>query len=114
MHSGEPIFHRDIRWPNIVQSYDNTAQWILIDWDDAATPPTRPAFHLDSATHAPEVFKADHGEEVDIWGIGKLILGAKTDIPDPLKQIGEWMSKPLPRPTALEALKKMKEYVSNF
>ena len=34
------IFHRDIRWANVVKSAKDRSRWILIDWDDAASPPT--------------------------------------------------------------------------
>ncbi|CAG8665089.1 2607_t:CDS:2, partial [Ambispora leptoticha] len=58
MHEAEtPIFHRDIRWPNIIQLHGS--QWILIDWEDASSMPTR----------APEVFKDDYKGEVDIWSV---------------------------------------------
>jgi hypothetical protein len=54
MHDGEkPIFHQDTRWPNIIKL--GSSRWILIDWNDADAPPTRPANHLRSDNHAPEV-----------------------------------------------------------
>jgi hypothetical protein len=74
MHA-EPqlIFHRDIRWPNVVKCADDPRKWILIDWDDAATPPTPAATHFDKRCHPPAVFKDNHGPEVDLWAVGRLI-----------------------------------------
>ncbi|CAI2184820.1 15235_t:CDS:2 [Funneliformis geosporum] len=77
LHDGdEPIFHQDIRWPNIIKLPGEQSKWILIDWDDADGPPTRPVSHLGKENHAPEVFKEGHGGEVDIWSVGKLITDA--------------------------------------
>lgn len=87
---------------------------MLIDWDDAATPPTRAAEHLKKETHAPEVFKNGHEGEVDVWGVGRLILDAKIEISPGLEQLGDWMSieeNSRRRPSASEALEKIKEYV---
>jgi hypothetical protein len=69
-----PIYHRDIRWPNVVKSANDPTRWFLIDWDDAATPPTFAAKHLDSHCHAPAVFQDNHGPEVDVWAVGMLII----------------------------------------
>ena len=71
-----PLLHRDIRWPNVIRSGGNPMEWFLIDWDDASTFPTLPATHLDPRTHCQSVFERDHGTEVDIWAVGKLILDA--------------------------------------
>ena len=75
MHS-EPqaIFHRDIRWENVVKSAKDRGRWILIDWDDASSAPTQAAVHLDKHNHAPGVFLDGHGGEVDVWGVGLLIV----------------------------------------
>jgi serine/threonine protein kinase len=69
-----PIFHRDIRWPNVVQCADDPRKWFLIDWEDAATVPTLSAKHLDKRCHSPAVFKDNHGPEVDLWSVGMLII----------------------------------------
>jgi hypothetical protein len=69
----DPIFHRDIRWENIVQCADDSSKWFLIDWEDAASPPTMPATHFDRENHCPAVYEANHGHEVDIWSVGMLI-----------------------------------------
>ena len=35
-----PLYHRDIRWENIVRRMEDESKWFLIDWEHAATPPT--------------------------------------------------------------------------
>jgi hypothetical protein len=46
MHSGpNPVYHRDIREPNIIKRFDGPG-WFLIDWSDASTAPTRAVTHL--------------------------------------------------------------------
>jgi hypothetical protein len=54
---------------------------VLVDWDDARTSPTRAATHPDSSFHSPAVFVDNHGAEVDIWGVGKLIVDACAFVP---------------------------------
>jgi hypothetical protein len=71
-----PLFHRDIRWPNVILDSNDPKTWFLVDWDDATTSPTFAANHLDPTTHSPAVFKDGHGAEVDLWGVGRLILDA--------------------------------------
>jgi len=69
MHSGpDPVYHRDIREPNIMKRYDGQG-WFLIDWSDATTAPTRAATDLKASEHSPRVFQDGHGAEVDIWGV---------------------------------------------
>lgn len=96
MHEGPltPLFHRDIRWPNIILSAEDASKWFLIDWDDAATSPTRAATHLDRLSHSAAVFRDNHGAEVDIWAVGKLILDARQfvdGIAEPCVTIGKQM-----------------------
>lgn len=114
MHSGRrAVLHRDIRWPNIIQSRIDFKKWILIDWDEAAIAPAKAALYLARESHAPEVFEDNHGPEVDIWSVGHLIIDISRllMIPKPLYTIGVWMCK-IPRPTANEALTKIMDYVS--
>ncbi|CAG8598407.1 15467_t:CDS:2, partial [Acaulospora colombiana] len=68
-----PIYHRDIRWPNILRSSADTSKWLLIDWEDSSIAPTRAAPHLNSLSHHPKVFSDGHGAEVDLWSVGKLL-----------------------------------------
>ena len=70
MHADPPVYHRDIRQPNIMRHYDGQG-WFLIDWSDASTAPTYAARHLKRWEHSPSVQEDNHGPEVDIWGIGK-------------------------------------------
>jgi hypothetical protein len=73
MHSGpNPVYHRDIRDPNIIKRSDGTG-WFLIDWSDATTTPTHAALHLKPSEHSPAVRQDGHGAEVDIWGVGKYL-----------------------------------------
>jgi hypothetical protein len=93
MHTGSnPVFHRDIRWPNVVRSGSNPHTWFLIDWDDASTTPTFAAKHLDPKSHAPAIFEDNHGPEVDLWAVGKLIIDATvfvSNIPATLLELGQ-------------------------
>jgi hypothetical protein len=57
-----------------VRSANDPDLWFLIDFDDASTVPTRAAMHLNRETHSPRVLQDGHGGEVDIWGVGKLIM----------------------------------------
>jgi hypothetical protein len=67
MHSSpDPIYHRDIREPNIIKRFE-TDGWFLIDWCDASTAPTRGVTHLTESEHSDRVCHNDHGAEVDIW-----------------------------------------------
>jgi len=68
MHANPPVYHRDIRAPNIIKTFDGTG-WYLIDWSDASTAPTRAITHLTESEHSPQVRQDNHGQEVDIWGI---------------------------------------------
>jgi hypothetical protein len=69
--------HRDIRWPNVMQHVNNTKQWFLIDFEDAApSPQSFPSgTHLRERTHAPEIFVegGTHTTAVDLWSVGRLI-----------------------------------------
>jgi hypothetical protein len=70
MHADPPVYHRDIRAPNIIKKFDGQ-EWFLIDWSDASTAPTRGVTHLKESEHSPQVRQDNHGPEVDIWGIGR-------------------------------------------
>ncbi|GBC04666.1 hypothetical protein RclHR1_00580031 [Rhizophagus clarus] len=114
LHDNEPLYHQDIRWPNIVRVHSNhSSKWILIDWDDAVGYPNSPASHLTTEDHAPEVFKENHGEEVDIWSVGKLITDARkyiTGLSHRIVELGYIMRSDNSdyRPSAKEALKMIK------
>ena len=72
MHADPPVYHRDIREPNIMKRFNDDA-WFLIDWSDASTAPTRGVTHLKESEHSPRVREDNHGAEVDIWGTGKFM-----------------------------------------
>ena len=72
-HSGErPVYHRDIRWPNIIKRIECN-KWFLIDWSDSSEAPTSPTPHLSPDEHSPKVFQSNHAGEVDIWGAGNYL-----------------------------------------
>ncbi|KXS10369.1 hypothetical protein M427DRAFT_482572 [Gonapodya prolifera JEL478] len=112
MHEGHPpIYHRDIRWPNVIcrrKRLSSSSSWYLIDWDEAAWQPTVAAQHLNRLCHAPEVFLDGHGAEVDIWGVGQLIFecGQRgVRLSDDIQHLGLRMKGSVEsRPTASEAL----------
>jgi len=91
LHDTEPkIFHRDIRWPNIIQNASNKWKWFLIDWEDASTAPTTAVAHMNHQTHAPQVKLDNHGAEVDLWGVGYLIISSTVqDLPESLNNFGK-------------------------
>ncbi|CAG8725312.1 10570_t:CDS:2, partial [Dentiscutata erythropus] len=118
MHGGdEPIFHQDIRWPNIIRlpgSSSVPSKWILIDWDEADEPPTQPAIHLAKENHAPGVFQENHHGEVDIWSVGKLITEASKwliGISPKILELGREM-RSNNRPNAQDALKNIKSFMA--
>lgn len=95
-----------------MQCLDDAKKWFLIDWDDATvlTSKTIAQPHLNQSNHSPYVFVDGHGTEVDMWGVGELILQCKAlDVSSKLSGLGEWMQGP-EMPSAQEALSKIKEY----
>lgn len=69
MHDGKPVYHRDIRQPNILK-HVNSEDWYIIDFSDATEEPTHAATHLTAECHSPKLFSDGHGAEVDVWGVG--------------------------------------------
>ncbi len=65
LHQEPPVFHRDLRWPNVVRRLDGQHQWFVIDWEDASAAPTQAQSHFNRETHSPKVFGHGHGAEVD-------------------------------------------------
>jgi hypothetical protein len=76
-----PVFHRDIRWPNVIRHIHNSRKWFLIDWEDASILPTHAASHLENQAHSPQVSKDGYGADVDVWAVGMLILDARSFAP---------------------------------
>jgi len=97
MHmSPDPVYHRDIREPNIIKRFDGQG-WFLIDWSDASTAPTCGVTHLKKSEHSPLVRQDNHGAEVDIWGIAKYMeeLASRARIANPKavqEMAGRWMA----------------------
>ncbi|KAF8339322.1 hypothetical protein F5887DRAFT_1232886 [Amanita rubescens] len=46
-HAHPSLFHRDIRWPNIMQSREDSSKWFLIDWEDASFAPNKSSTTLE-------------------------------------------------------------------
>jgi len=85
-----PIYHCDIRWDNVIREIDDKSKWLLIDWEDAAVPPTKARPTFTESNHSPAIFSDGHGTEVDIWAIGHLIETSEAiDISPDLKKLGE-------------------------
>jgi len=79
-------------------------------------PPTRASKHLDRDCHSPRVFKNNRGAEVDVWGVGKLIIDAGKFAPGISAgtiAVGEKMLQGQTT-TAKEALVDMKKLLSLF
>ena len=92
---------------------DDPDKWFLIDWEDAAVPPTTVPAHFNHRTHSPRVFTPGHGAEVDMWGVGRLITQCHGfDISAELQSLGKQMQETSP-PTAQEALNVVKNYRSS-
>ncbi|KAK2464907.1 hypothetical protein APHAL10511_002983 [Amanita phalloides] len=92
-HASDPqVFHRDIRWRNVIRNKEDPTNWFLIDWEDASFAPTRAAQHLNRIEHSPKVFEDNHGAEVDMWGVGRLIVTAQMQIPA-LQDLGRKMMR---------------------
>ena len=97
MHADpDPVFHRDIRWPNNIRTVHEPRKWFLIDWEDASMLPTHATNHLKKREHSPRVFADGHGAEVDTWAVGSLFLDAGTfasPLSDAMVSIGKRMIK---------------------
>lgn len=83
-----PFYHRDIRWNNVICRIDDPTKWFLIDWEDAASPPTTAQKDFRRSTHSPTIFQDRHGAEVDIWAVGHLITTCKAHVSEDLKSLG--------------------------
>ncbi|KAG8811075.1 hypothetical protein FRC19_004115 [Serendipita sp. 401] len=92
----EPVYHRDIRQPNILRRRDQEG-WFLIDWSDASKTPTKASRTLLERSHSPRVFEDDHGGEVDVWGVGcylhEYAYRCKATEPEKIREISRrWMA----------------------
>ncbi|KAJ7067815.1 hypothetical protein C8F01DRAFT_577072 [Mycena amicta] len=85
LHRPPTIIHRDIRWPNIIRSFEDRKDWFIIDWSDATQAPAcaESTVNFQPHTHCPSLFEDNHGSEVDLWGVGELLLTSKVMGLDP-------------------------------
>lgn len=115
LHQPPALYHRDIRWPNVLRRADDPKLWFLIDWEDAAGSNNTAADHLSPEEHSPRIFVDNHGCEVDIWGVGSLITEASAfvvNISPELLKLGMWMQDG--GPSADDALIAVENYASKF
>jgi len=116
LHKEPPLYHRDIRWENVMKRTEANT-WFLIDWDDAAGSDNKAASHLCPETHCPTLFKDGHGAEVDVWGVGFLISAAHAfvlDMHKELKDLGKRMLIQGVLPTSQDALDAVMTYISSL
>jgi len=107
-----PIFHRDIRWPNIIQNIEDPSNWILIDWEDAAAPPTKSEPHFHLSEHSPRIREDNHGAEVDIWSVGHLInSSAAADLSGEFRALGKYICEEAHNLSARQVLSLVKSLV---
>ncbi|CAA7260625.1 unnamed protein product [Cyclocybe aegerita] len=100
-----PLYHRDIRWSNIVRAIEDQSKWFIIDWEDAAYPPTLAQEDFTPESHSPAIKHDGHGAEVDIWGVGHLITTCMAaDISMGMKALGRKICEDSERLTARAVL----------
>ncbi|KAF8513566.1 hypothetical protein BU17DRAFT_95257 [Hysterangium stoloniferum] len=89
-----------------LRNAENPCKWILIDWEDAATPPTKAQPRFNTLDHSPRILEDNHGAEVDIWGVGHLITSSTaSDISSEFKALGKLMCEEAHKLTAQIVLK---------
>ncbi|KAF8340989.1 hypothetical protein F5887DRAFT_1062542 [Amanita rubescens] len=94
LHQAPPLFHRDIRWPNVLRRAEDHTLWFLIDWEDAVGPNNVAAKHFRREGHSPRVFIDNHGAEVDIWS--ESTSPSTFDLSPELVELGKWMQNVAP------------------
>ena len=109
LHWEPPVFRRDIRWPNVMCRLHDRREWFIIDWEDASTAPTKAQSHFDHSTHSQRAFVDGHGAEVDIWGVGGMILWCGLHISENLRNLGERMQS-VAHPSVQKHWKKSKVF----
>lgn len=73
--------------------------------------PTKAQLHFAKGKHSPRIFSDEHRAEVDLWGVGQLIIESRaTGVSLQLRDLGKWMQN-LAVPSAREALDKIKDYL---
>lgn len=108
------MYHRDIRWDNVIRRIEDHSKWFLIDWEDAASPPTTAQLSFATSSHSPAIFENGHGADVDIWGVGHLIKTCGAfDVPMELRALGDRFcneSQSLSAEVALELVNSTQTY----
>jgi hypothetical protein len=93
---------------------DDRYQWFIIDWEDASIAPTQAQSHFDHTTHSPRAFIDGHGEEVDIWGVGELIVRCGSlHVSDKLRNLGKEIQCDTP-PSAREVLNEVRSLMGQM
>ncbi|KAJ7201602.1 hypothetical protein GGX14DRAFT_464373, partial [Mycena pura] len=114
LHKPPTVIHRDLRWPNIMNSLKNRREWFVIDWTDPVEAPARAANKRDfnPRTHCPALYLDNHGTEVDLWSVGELMLTSKVrEITPQLTRLGRSLKEKL---TATEALQQIRNFRSSL
>jgi len=90
---------------NIIRSAENPRVWIIIDWEDAARPPTTGQQHFNMSHHSPRILEDNHGAEVDIWAVGHLITSSTAaDLSSKFKALGDRICREAHELTAQDVL----------
>jgi hypothetical protein len=77
-----------------MRRWDDAKKWFIIDWDDASSAPTIDRPDFDRRSHSPAVFTDGHRAQVDIWGVGELILTSEAlDVSEELRGLGRRMKQ---------------------
>lgn len=115
LHQDPPVFHRDIRWANVIRSANDRSSWFLIDWEDAVGRNNTAATHLHRDSHSPRLYFDNHGGEVDVWRVGLLIKESRSfafNISAELLKVGRWMQDE--GPTSQNALAAIMKYKNDL
>jgi serine/threonine protein kinase len=107
------IAHRDVRWPNLLPRRHRKG-FVLVDLDEASAVPASKVDPRDlrESAHAPEMFDCDtHGVEVDIWGVGEMMISsaAQSELHTLAQQCRH--IDPRERPSVRDALAALKKVV---
>ncbi|KAI9463172.1 hypothetical protein HD554DRAFT_2125292 [Boletus coccyginus] len=87
---------------------EDRLKWFIIEWEKSVLAPGAAELHFEQSTHSPRMFVDGHGTEVDIWGVGGLIIDYRAlDISSQLKVLGRWVQGS----SAPSALDKIKQYI---
>jgi len=106
-----PLYHRDICWSTIIRRVEDQSKWFIINWEDAASPTTLAQEDFTTKSHSPAIKWDGHGAEVDIWGVGHLIVtNTAVDISANFRALGIRICAELERLSAQEVYDLVNEY----